>query len=54
LRACGFGKIDYLACMDATSLRPQISSSGPARVFVAARLGAARLIDNVAVPGWPK
>jgi pantoate--beta-alanine ligase len=54
LHASGFGKIDYLACMDATSLHPQISPSRPARVFVAARLGAARLIDNVAVPGWPK
>ena len=46
----GFAAIDYLEARDAETLLPLIAASGPARVFVAARLGKARLIDNVPIP----
>jgi pantoate--beta-alanine ligase len=50
LAAAGFGKVDYFevrGAEDLTRLGPGPVST-PARVFVAARLGKARLIDN-----WP-
>lgn len=54
LQAAGFGDIDYVAVRDAESLAPvpsgQSGKRAPARVFGAAWLGRARLIDNVAVP----
>ena len=55
LRAGGFGPIDYVELVDAGSLQPVRSVAAPARLLVAARLGATRLIDNMAVsaPGAP-
>lgn len=46
----GFASVDYAALHDAASLAP-LSTLGeaPARLFVAARIGKARLIDNMAV-----
>lgn len=47
--AAGFSSVDYLLLADADSLQPlDTTPSNPARIFVAARLGATRLIDN-----WP-
>ncbi|WP_246728498.1 4-phosphopantoate--beta-alanine ligase [Microvirga terricola] len=43
-------KVDYLDARDALTLAPASQSSGSLRLFVAARLGATRLIDNVAIP----
>ncbi|HEY3796954.1 MAG TPA: pantoate--beta-alanine ligase [Caulobacteraceae bacterium] len=50
LTAAGFDPIDYFEVRDADDLSRLGPGpiSGPARVFVAARLGKARLIDN-----WP-
>ena len=49
LLAAGFASVDYAALCDAGSLAP-LSERGtaPARLLVAARLGRARLIDNMA------
>ncbi|MCB9988059.1 MAG: pantoate--beta-alanine ligase [Rhodospirillales bacterium] len=49
IEGAGFDKIDYLEIRDAVSLQP-VSEKGaqPLRVLVAAFLGKARLIDNVA------
>ncbi|HXP96819.1 MAG TPA: pantoate--beta-alanine ligase [Telmatospirillum sp.] len=49
LLGAGFSGIDYLSVCDATSLVSLTRVNGPARVLVAAQLGKARLIDNVAV-----
>lgn len=43
-------KVDYLEARDALTLAPAPETAGPLRLFVAARLGATRLIDNVAIP----
>jgi len=51
LRAAGFGAIDYIAVCDAATLEVLAQVDRPARVLAAARLGKARLIDNVGVPG---
>lgn len=50
LSALGFA-LDYLALCDAESLQPleTLGSERPARLLVAAKLGAVRLIDNIAV-----
>jgi pantoate--beta-alanine ligase len=48
LLAAGFSAIDYLAAADADTLEPVSRIDRPARVLAAARLGAIRLIDNVA------
>lgn len=40
---------DYLALADAANLAPVTQLTAPARLLVAARCGATRLIDNVAV-----
>ncbi|WP_425091755.1 pantoate--beta-alanine ligase [Tropicimonas sp. S265A] len=46
----GFSSVDYLECRDAQTLAAQERPNpGTARVFAAAKLGKARLIDNVAV-----
>ncbi|MGE0157992.1 MAG: pantoate--beta-alanine ligase [Gemmatimonadales bacterium] len=45
----GFREVDYVAVRDAETLEPVADASRPARVLAAARLGRARLIDNVAV-----
>ena len=52
LLAGGFTGIDYLALADADSLAPlgQLGDR-PARLFVAARIGGTRLIDNMPVGG---
>jgi len=48
LRA-GFNSVDYLSVLDAKTLDDAVGVSKPARVLVAATLGATRLIDNVLV-----
>jgi pantoate--beta-alanine ligase len=43
--------LDYLEARHAETLAPIAAlSEGPIRLLVAARIGATRLIDNVAVP----
>ena len=49
IRAAGFAAVDYVDCCTADDLRPLDRVDGPARLLAAARLGATRLIDNVAV-----
>ncbi|MFQ5565421.1 MAG: pantoate--beta-alanine ligase [Paracoccaceae bacterium] len=51
LTAAGFDQVDYVECREADSLAPveAFDPARPARVFAAARLGRARLIDNVPV-----
>ena len=50
LVAAGFGSVDYLEVRDQATLRPAEDWQGPPlRVLAAARLGGARLIDNVRV-----
>ena len=49
LSAAGFGPIDYVAICDAVHLTPVDSLTRPARLFVAARLGRTRLIDNIPI-----
>lgn len=49
LRAIGM-QPDYLALVEADTMRPIPSPTGPARLVAAARLGTVRLLDNVAVP----
>lgn len=41
--------VDYLEVADASTLKPARTLDKPVRVFVAARLGGTRLIDNMAV-----
>jgi pantoate--beta-alanine ligase len=48
LLGAGFAGIDYLAVVDAETLDPLAKLHRPGRVLAAARLGAVRLIDNVA------
>ena len=43
----GFSSVDYVAVRDAENLLPWAGPTRPGRVLAAARLGAARLIDNV-------
>lgn len=51
LREAGFSPIDYVALHDATTLAPIETPTlkQPARLLLAAHLGATRLIDNFAV-----
>jgi len=49
LRSAGFDPIDYLELRDAETLEPMTKLDRPARLLVAAHLGRARLIDNIAV-----
>ncbi|MCK9541497.1 MAG: pantoate--beta-alanine ligase [Novosphingobium sp.] len=52
LLAGGFSAVDYAELCDAASLAPLRELAGsPARLLVAARIGKARLIDNMAVDG---
>jgi len=46
----GFTSVDYAELADAESLQPQMALiDSPARLFVAARIGGTRLIDNMPV-----
>jgi pantoate--beta-alanine ligase len=49
LKNSSFGKIDYITVRDAQSLLPPSDLQRPMRVLAAARLGRARLIDNIAI-----
>ncbi len=50
LLAAGFASVDYAELCDADTLAPLVAKSdAPARLLVAARIGKARLIDNMAV-----
>lgn len=53
LLKAGFDSVEYVECRVAETLAPveHHDPSRPARVFAAARLGKARLIDNVPVGG---
>jgi pantoate--beta-alanine ligase len=48
LLKAGFAAVDYLAVVDAATLAPLAKLDRPGRVLAAAKLGAVRLIDNVA------
>ncbi len=49
LLSAGFASVDYAELCDAESLAPLAQrGGGPARLLVAARIGKARLIDNMA------
>jgi pantoate--beta-alanine ligase len=45
----GFDSIDYVALCDSVTLEPIEQLTGEARLLVAARIGRARLIDNLRV-----
>jgi pantoate--beta-alanine ligase len=49
LSQAGFSQIDYLELRDAEILAPLTSLTAPARLFIAARIGHTRLIDNLAI-----
>ncbi len=49
LTAAGFGPIDYVTLVAADDLQELAQPDRPARLLAAARLGRARLIDNMAV-----
>lgn len=50
LSSAGFAAVDYAELRDPASLEPVSDPAGqPARLFVAARIGGTRLIDNMAV-----
>ena len=49
LLQAGFDRVDYADLRDADSLEPLDANNGNARLFVAARIGGARLIDNIEV-----
>ncbi len=54
LLAGGFTSVDYVELADAETLEPLARLGGrPARLFVAARIGGTRLIDNMAVAAPP-
>ncbi|CAA7611887.1 pantoate--beta-alanine ligase [Magnetospirillum sp. UT-4] len=49
LLAAGFHAVDYVEVRDAATLAPVEHLAAPARILAAARLGGARLIDNIGV-----
>ena len=50
LQNAGFDEVDYLEICDAVTLKPvQNNLQTPIRILGAARLGATRLIDNIAL-----
>jgi pantoate--beta-alanine ligase len=50
LADAGFSEIDYVSLRDAATLAPiDVLGNAPARLLAAARIGSARLIDNLAV-----
>lgn len=48
LEAAGFGPVDYVEALDGETLEP-LGDPAKGRVFGAARLGKARLIDNIPI-----
>ncbi len=50
LELAGFGAVDYVNVRDAETLEAPHDASRPRRVLAAARVGRARLIENVPVP----
>ncbi len=48
IAAAGFA-IDYVALADAETLAPEPAAGRPRRLLAAARMGATRLIDNIAI-----
>ncbi|OEJ69242.1 pantoate--beta-alanine ligase [Magnetovibrio blakemorei] len=56
LAARGFGPVDYVAIVDATTLQPveHFDTHRPTRVLAAAKLGRARLIDNIDAHSLPE
>jgi len=56
LAARGFGPVDYVAIVDAATLQPveHFDAHRPTRVLAAAKLGRARLIDNIDVQSPPE
>ncbi|WP_338242142.1 pantoate--beta-alanine ligase [Aurantiacibacter hainanensis] len=46
LLGAGFARVDYAELRDADSIAPLAADNGNARLFVAARIGGTRLIDN--------
>jgi len=51
LLSAGFDSVDYVELADGESLAPLTRLSPSARLFVAARIGGTRLIDNMAAAG---
>ena len=49
LAAAGFGPVDYVALVDASTLDPLDEPRGAMRLIAAASIGSTRLIDNIAV-----
>ncbi len=49
LRDAGFSRIDYFALVDAHTLEPLAHPQGEMRLIAAAKIGRARLIDNLVV-----
>ena len=49
--AANLARLDYAAVVDQDSFMPVRTLDGPARVIVAARFSATRLIDNLLLPG---
>jgi len=45
----GFASVDYVALVDAETLVPIEKLTRPGRLLAAARMGKARLIDNLPV-----
>lgn len=51
--AAGPAKIDYVKIVDAATVQPLSILDRPARICLAVRIGACRLIDNIAVDAPP-
>jgi pantoate--beta-alanine ligase len=49
LMRAGFSSVDYVAIRDAETLKRNDSLTRPARILAAAKIGATRLIDNMAL-----
>ena len=49
LLKAGFSAVDYVELVDAVTLEPLQALDRPGRLLAAARIGKARLIDNLAV-----
>ncbi len=49
LLEAGFSSVDYVAIRDAETLTPVTDLTRPARILAAVKIGATRLIDNMAI-----